>query len=184
MSTVGLNYDPVQYPCSKQYITWLSKKFNYWISFIYKLEKSYLRLADVKPSCTHLMCVIRILCLLSQPADQYLYRRQGGIYKTYLCSLSTWHCWNQASIRNCCFVVQWNRQKDLSGLNAFFVNVVNRFERKIAVFKLFEMIPVSQIELKSVNNFVVRSLSASFEIRRTYSSKIFFLKLQFYRKAS
>ena len=32
----------------------------------------------------------------------------------YLCSLSTWHCWIQASIRNCCFVVQWNRQKNTS----------------------------------------------------------------------
>ena len=31
----------------------------------------------------------------------------------YVCSLSTWHCWNQASILNCCFVVQWNRRKKL-----------------------------------------------------------------------
>ena len=29
----------------------------------------------------------------------------------YLCSLSAWHCWKQASIWFCCFAVQWNRQK-------------------------------------------------------------------------
>ena len=28
----------------------------------------------------------------------------------YICSLSTWHFLNQASIRHCCFLVQWDRQ--------------------------------------------------------------------------
>ena len=34
-------------------------------------------------------------------------------YYLYLCSLSIWDCWNQSSIRNCCFEVQWNRKKNL-----------------------------------------------------------------------
>ena len=29
----------------------------------------------------------------------------------WICSLSTRHCWNQASIRNCCFLVHWDRHK-------------------------------------------------------------------------
>ena len=31
-----------------------------------------------------------------------------------------WHGWNQSSIRNCCFVVQWNRQKTKMIVNWFF----------------------------------------------------------------
>ena len=31
----------------------------------------------------------------------------------YFCSVFAWHCWNQESIRNCCFVVQWKRQINL-----------------------------------------------------------------------
>ena len=57
----------------------------------------------------------------------------------YLCSLSTWHCWNQPSIRNGCFVVQWNRQKNVGQWNL-------SLERDIKWFKqvlMAEFISVS-----------------------------------------
>ena len=64
--------------------------FSIFLSFLYNLSSQ--RLSFLPSSSLLFLCVQAVQSIL--------------MFFLYLCSLSTWHCWNRASMPNCCFVGQ------------------------------------------------------------------------------
>ena len=70
-----------------------------FLSFLYSLLSQHLSFFPSSSSSSLLFLCLQVV-------------QSKKMFFLYFCSLSTWHCWNQASKRNCCFVVQAEKQDD------------------------------------------------------------------------